>query len=336
MGKNDRLSQLQYLLLQHTTGLKRADIARRLGVHRATISRDIDSLSKSLPIIEEDDGRLRIDKKGYLTSVSLTMFELEALHLSARLFSRVMKFPFPHAAGALRKLSEAQGKVSVALSDRIKDTANEIEISTSSFAKTHERYRDTIEELGIAISEFRPVEVTHFSSRKKGDQVFNLLPVTLEPHPEGKAVHLVGWDYLADSPFFRTLKIERIKSIKFHETSPSLFEAIPIESLKRRLAFAWSIWTKDGKPKEVVLRFSKEVSYRVAETQWHMTQVLKEEQDGSIVMSCKVAEPKEMYPWIRSWGPDVEVLEPDWLRIMHRQDFLLGVEVYQSNLVIKK
>jgi len=27
-----------------------------------------------------------------------------------------------------------------------------------------------------------------------------------------------------------------------------------------------------------------------------------------------VADPREMRPWIRSWGAEVEVLEPDFLR----------------------
>jgi len=28
-----------------------------------------------------------------------------------------------------------------------------------------------------------------------------------------------------------------------------------------------------------------------------------------------VSEPLEMQPWIRSWGAQVEVLAPDWLRL---------------------
>jgi predicted DNA-binding transcriptional regulator YafY len=149
------------MLLHHSGGLRRAEIARRLGVHRSTVSRDIDELSSYLPIIEDDDGILRIDKRGYLTSVSLTMFELEALHLSARLFSREMKFPFPHAAAALRKLAEAQGRVSDMLAARIRDSADEIELSASGFSKSQVRYRVIIEKLGLAISEMRPITAYH-------------------------------------------------------------------------------------------------------------------------------------------------------------------------------
>lgn len=328
ISKKVRLSQLEYLLLQQTKGIKRAEIARRLGVHRATISRDIDLLSASLPIIEDEEGHLRIDKRGYLTNVSLTMFELEALHLSARLFSKVMKFPFPHAAGALRKLAEAQGKVSSTLADRIRDSAEEIELSTSCFPKTHGRYRGVIEKLGLAISEMRPVTLVHFSSRKGEDQSFTLLPVTLEPHPEGKAVHLVGWEHLSKKPFFRTLKVERINSIEMYDPSPAIFAEIPLEKIKSLFADAWSIWTKSGDPEEVVLRFFPAVAARVAETQWHASQKLTENPDGTLIWWGTIAEPREMYPWIRGWGPDVEVLCPEWLRQQHREDFQRGRDLY--------
>jgi predicted DNA-binding transcriptional regulator YafY len=330
MRKNERLSQIEYMLLHHSGGLRRAEIARRLGVHRSTVSRDIDELTSYRPIIEDDDGVLRIDKRGYLTSVSLTMFELEALHLSARLFSRVMKFPFPHAAAALRKLAEAQSRVSDALAARIKDSADEIELSASGFTESQIRYREIIEKLGLAISEMRPITACHYSSRKMEEQSFSLLPVTLEPHPEGKAVHLAGWEYLSDFPFFRTLKIERISKVELEKPAPELFTSIPIEQLKARFAAAWSIWTSDEEPQKVVLRFSSSVASRVDETQWHQSQEIRNEPGGSILWIGRIAEPREMYPWIRGWGPDVEVLEPVWLRELHREDFLCGADMYRK------
>jgi CRISPR-associated endonuclease/helicase Cas3 len=37
-------------------------------------------------------------------------------------------------------------------------------------------------------------------------------------------------------------------------------------------------------------------------------------EDGSLLWRAQVAEPLEMMPWIRGWGADVEVLEPENLR----------------------
>ena len=39
LTKSERLMQLEHLLLAHSSGLRRSEIARRLGVHRATVAR---------------------------------------------------------------------------------------------------------------------------------------------------------------------------------------------------------------------------------------------------------------------------------------------------------
>lgn len=44
-NKAERLIRMERLLLAHPEGLHRAEIARRLGVHRSTVGRDIDELS---------------------------------------------------------------------------------------------------------------------------------------------------------------------------------------------------------------------------------------------------------------------------------------------------
>ena len=331
MSRSVRLLHIEQILLDHPYGLKRIELAKRLGVHKSTISRDITDLSTELPIIEEEHGLIRIDKTGYLHTIHLTMHEMEALHLSSRLFSKVMRFPFPHASGALRKLAEAQGKVSPALADRIRDTAEELDSFTRDHSLNYANYRRTVETLGLAISEKRSVLICHYSRNKESMQEFRLLPVTLEPHPEGKAVHLVGWDRNGEKPFFRTLKTERIESIVLENPSPEEFDALPREKIATLFKDAWSIWRTDTPPVSVRLRFSGKVADRVRETNWHASQILELSEDGSIIFSVQVAQPKEMYPWIRGWGPDVEVLEPDWLRVQHKGDFARGVNLYGTD-----
>jgi CRISPR-associated endonuclease/helicase Cas3 len=64
----------------------------------------------------------------------------------------------------------------------------------------------------------------------------------------------------------------------------------------------------------VTLRFSPRVARRVQETRWHRSERTEPQSDGSLVWRAQIAEPKEMLPWIRGWGADVEVLAPPWLR----------------------
>ncbi|ABQ92673.1 CRISPR-associated helicase, Cas3 family [Roseiflexus sp. RS-1] len=63
-----------------------------------------------------------------------------------------------------------------------------------------------------------------------------------------------------------------------------------------------------------MLRFSPHVARRVQETRWHRSERTEPQPDGSLVWRAQIAEPKEMLPWIRGWGADVEVLGPEGLR----------------------
>lgn len=341
VSKWDRLQQIERLLLDHPEGLSRTEIAHRLGVNRSTIGRDVTHISHNVPIFEDDDRKLHIDRRGYLTTIRLTMFELEALHLAARLFARVMKFPFPHASAALRKLADAQGRVSPRLADRIRETADEIERFPAQAAAHAGEYRTVVEQLGTAITENRPVRIGYYSRQRRADTEYRIFPLTLEPHHEGRAVHLLAWHLSprehdsgsndTGTDRFRTFKIERIRAIIPEDPDPAILDVIPQEEIARRLARAWSIWTTDRDPETVQLRFSPAVTDRVTETLWHGSQTLTPEPEGSVVWRGAVTAPREMYPWIRGWGPDVEVLEPQWLREEHRQDFEKGTALYRDS-----
>jgi proteasome accessory factor B len=65
---------------------------------------------------------------------------------------------------------------------------------------------------------------------------------------------------------------------------------------------------------EVVLQFDPQVAPLVKERTWHLSQTTDELADGGLLFIVRVSDPREMRPWIRSWGADVEVLEPISLR----------------------
>ena len=64
------------------------------------------------------------------------------------------------------------------------------------------------------------------------------------------------------------------------------------------------------------LRFSPKVARRVSETRWHTSERIEELENGGLLWTATVAEPREMLPWIRGWGAEVEVLSPPELRDM--------------------
>jgi predicted DNA-binding transcriptional regulator YafY len=69
-----------------------------------------------------------------------------------------------------------------------------------------------------------------------------------------------------------------------------------------------------GAPTKVVVRFDADVSGYIEERQWHETQRIDYEDDGSLLLEMTVAGIEEVKHWILTWGSKAEVLRPSSLR----------------------
>ena len=303
-NKAERLLQIEALLLAHPEGLTQAELARRLGVNRSTIHRCLPDLGRFC-VYETDDGRLAIDRDHYLMNVRLTLHEAMALHLAARLMATHADKQNPHAAAALRKLGLALEKLAPRVAEHLKASAGVMDDE----AQRHDPvYLSVLETLTRAWSDGRIARVWH---RMENGRVFeyDFAPYFIEPYAVGKTTHAIGWREPPGA--LRTFKLERIQRAELTERRyliPADFDP------RERLADAWGIWYTDEEPVTVVLKFHPRVAHRVRETRWHRSERLEEQADGSLIWQARVAEPQEMLPWIRGWGADVEVLEPQELR----------------------
>jgi predicted DNA-binding transcriptional regulator YafY len=125
-----------------------------------------------------------------------------------------------------------------------------------------------------------------------------------------------------------TLKLERIE---WAQITPDTFQRPATEDILQRIHLTWGIWQRDGEPTNVVLRFNNRVVDRLKETYWHPSQELTLDSDGrSVLWRAVISEPLEMIPWIRGWGPDVEVLEPLSLREQIAQDVVRTMRLYTN------
>ena len=303
-GKAERLLQIEALLLEYPDGLSQAEIARRVGVNRSTIYRYLPDLGRFC-VYETDDGRLAIDRDHYLMNVRLTLHESMAVHLAARLMATRTDKQNPHAAGALRKLGLALEKLAPRVAEHLKASAGVMEDQ----AQRHDPvYLEVLEKLTRAWSDSR---VAHLWHRMADGRVFDydFAPYFIEPYAVGQTTHVIGWREPPGA--LRTFKLERIQRIELTGQTYSIPEDF---DPREKLADAWGIWYTEAEPVEVVLRFHPRVAHRVRETQWHRSEQVEEQPDGSLLWRAWVAEPQEMVPWIRGWGADVEVLEPEPLR----------------------
>ncbi|RJQ41515.1 MAG: WYL domain-containing protein, partial [Anaerolineaceae bacterium] len=125
----------------------------------------------------------------------------------------------------------------------------------------------------------------------------------------------------------RTFKIERVERIELLKDTYSIPCDFDPDQLLNQ---AWGIWFTEQEPLEIRLRFSQRVAQRVRETRWHPTEQVTEQPNGSLLWCASIAEPREMLPWIRGWGADVEVLEPVGLRNILQDEVKKLMTIYKS------
>jgi len=305
--KSQRLLQIEKLLWAHPEGLTRAEIARRIGVNRSTLTKYLaaDQLPKSIYEDDLDGNKLKMDRNADLTKTTFSLHEVLAIHLATRLLATRTDKQNPHAATALRKLGIALQRLDKNVSNHLLHSADVMDEDVSFRDPVYLRALETLTE---AWSAGRKVKLSHqMEDGRIFDYIFS--PYFIEPYAVGQTAHVIGW---REPPAaVRTLKIERIRAVQI---TADRYEIPADFDPGRLLRDAWGIWYTDKEPVEVVLRFHPTVALRVKESRWHHSQQIEEQPDGYLIWRALIAEPRETVPWIRGWGADVQAVEPEELR----------------------
>ncbi len=299
-SRNERLRQIEILLYRAPDGLPVADIAEKLGVGRSTVYRDLDLLRENGVPLWHKEGRFGILHDQYLATIRLNFNEAMALFIAARLLARYADEHNPHVASALDKLSAALPEP---VATHVAQTAQALRQRP-----TDDRAVAVLEQITRAWAERRFVRLWYRSPRSGELRRREVAPYFLEVSGPAYSCYLIGYDKWAEG--LRTFKLDRLERAQMLDEGyhiPAHFDA------NAYLSDAWGIM-RGGQPTEVVLQFSPQVASLVKERTWHPSQSLDDLQGGGVLLTVRVADPREMRPWIRSWGADVQVLEPPELR----------------------
>lgn len=302
-NKSQRLAQIEALLLDHPEGLSQSDMARRLGVNRSTINRNL--IDISAPIYEEQ-GKLFVDRESYLVNLKLDLHEALSIHLAGRLMTTRFDRRNHHSASAFRKLGLSLEKLAPGISQFISLSANTFDDASKI---QDPLYMQVLEKITLAWAKKQKVHLWYQKPNVNEIKEYFFCPFFIEAGAVGQTIYTIG--QIEPERKLRTFKLERIKRIEEFSESFEVPEDFNPGTL---LDHAWGIWFKDEEPVEVVLKFSQRAAQRVRETRWHTSEEVSICENGSLLWKAQIAEPKEMLPWIRGWGADVEVLEPESMR----------------------
>ncbi|MHB8779214.1 MAG: CRISPR-associated helicase Cas3' [Anaerolineales bacterium] len=313
MTKAERLEDMKRLYIQRA--YSDIELAERLGVDRTLIYRDRIELTGQYPIEKDDEGRYHISRAKLISEIKVNLHEALTLYLAARKTSRQTRFHHPHAANALEKLAATLRQP---MTEKLLKAADAV----LKQEKDPERIK-IIEILAQAWVEQKKVRIEYQPLGMDGLTRHTISPYLIEPSIWSDSVYAIALSDFNDKivPF----KIERIKTAIL---SGETFEIPADFDDQQLLKHAWGIWVGDKEPVTVKLHFNKDAARRVKESIWHPLETVTDTEGGGCIWSADVAEWREMLPWVRGWGADVEVLEPEGLREALVRETRKMAEVY--------
>jgi proteasome accessory factor B len=175
--------------------------------------------------------------------------------------------------------------------------------------KANTEYLRTFEKAAIAWSTRRCLKFKYRSLKSSKEKEWIIAPYFIEITGTSYSTYILGKVIKGEREGIITFKLDRMSDVRLLEENFEIPDGLKLDEL---LGSSWGVmW---GEETEVKLKFSPQVTRRVKESIWHPSQVIEDLPDGGCIMTVRVGSVLEMTPWIRGWGVDVEVLQPDSLR----------------------
>lgn len=308
-----RLRQLEETLLLKPGGMRAADLSRQFKVNRRTVYRDLGFLAEQGVPLWQENGIFGIVRMRYQSTIRLTYHESVALVLAGLLLARTFDERNPHVIAALHRLA-------VTLPEPFTAQLERAALRAQSQPASHQ-HTAVLEAIAEGWGTGCKVQISYCPPN--GDPVREriLAPYTLEATDAG--IYVIGHD--ESSSEVRTFKLERLQSARVLPETYSIPHDFDPE---KYLAHSWKIMTGE-EPVRVVLLFNTDAVPYILERTWHSSQIVEVHDDGTLTLTLCIAEPREMLPWIRSWGAQVEVLAPEWLRERVAEEMKNAAEIYR-------
>lgn len=318
-----KMAELINYLLLTSHGQTLGELAQQLNCAKSTVYRIIRNIetSSSFYVDRVNEGRmqrLKIKQKRRSAVGALTAHELAVLQM-CRDFTRGLlgEKLFRETTEALRK-SESLLEEGPMAADGCFGAFAPGRIDYTPF-------QDSLSRLIEAIGKRLICKVSYQSQGASKPKDFYIMPLKLFSHRETIYLHsrraTEKGQRFKKSGFDPLLAVHRFKNVEITET-PFVYP----KDFDFEAAFNNNFGIMKEKPFTVQAAFWGWAARYVAERTWSNGQAVKPIEDGGIELTFESASVAEVIGWLLSFGPDAEVLEPQWLRqrVVEQMDEMIG------------
>jgi len=315
--------QLELLLLSHPEGLRRAEIARRLGVHRSTIGRYVDELRKKVDLWE-DEYTIGISSDESMNMMKLSVYESLAFHLSAELLAKHSEYHNPHMSSGLRKLAENLRTYAPTMSENINAVAESIELGARKQDPDYVRVLETLTDSWVS---GKMVRIRHISEESGELEETEFAPYFIgfaEQANGRRPISVTG--RLRHTTRVETIDIFNIKNADIIDqtyTIPDNLKALNNSQTAGRIE------SRDLIP--LKLRISERSVLNVFHYLYYRNMEVDEDKEGRLTCRVEVENSIELFLRLVQCGSSVEVLEPKSYRSHFSKEINAISELYESS-----
>lgn len=316
LTRSVRLVKLLHYLTTKSPGGGAAieELEKRCEVSRRQVYRDLDTLEAELEIKiirpmkgKKESGRYKLDE-----SYSLKIGSEQA----AIIFLSILRQKGSPLASGINDIKDTL--IAALFKNRYGEHQEELEKLQNRIYIVEEQVLDEektgeiILKLMDAIKNNRVINISYINASTGLDSKRDIEPFGLTSKQNNW--YLVG--YCRKRNEVRTFRLDLIKHV-YVLTEKYIY---PEEfNLKSYFGDSWGIFSSD-ETRNVVIKVGPELAYRFKLLAYHPSQkVVRENKDGSIIVSYQTSGIFEFIGWLLQWGEFVEILEPTDLRL-HMQE----------------
>lgn len=300
--KPDRIHRILHLLTACQSGrkLQPQEIAKSFKISRRTFHRDIEQLRK-LGINCKYDSKKRcyeINSESMLPEINLTAKEAQVLLMLVHEAKNYINLPFK-TSGFLAAL-----KIERSLRTDIKQYCRSL-LQNCSIRPQPQAQMNLLDTTIIILQKaITKKSIVTFKYHK--DDIDDV-GVRMHPYHLFYAPH--SWHIVGKLGLQGKISVFKLHEIKDLTVTKCRFTDGDNFDLNEYMGSAWSI-KPEGLLYNVKLRFLPEIAREVAAIQWHNTQTVTTNNDGSAILEFRVDGLNEIICWILGYGHRVKVLSP--------------------------